>query len=108
MRNHNYDSNFVVSAVEAAEGIDDDRRALMGLAAGSLAGALFGLLPTAAQAAGGIGIVGAAQAQPAPSAAVIEPWWPSKWQRRSDRRHQSGNAGENPGRAEAGQDRQGL
>jgi hypothetical protein len=66
MRNH--DSNFVVSAAEAAEGIDDDRRALMGLAAGSLAGALFGLPPTAAQAAGGIGIVGAAQAQPAPSA----------------------------------------
>jgi hypothetical protein len=60
MRNHNHDSNFVVSAAEAAEGIDDDRRALMGLAVGSLAGAIFGLPPTAAQAAGGIGIVGAA------------------------------------------------
>jgi hypothetical protein len=40
MRNHNHDSNFLVSAAEAAEGIDDDRRALMGLAAGSLAGAI--------------------------------------------------------------------
>src|SRR5215470_7660962 len=76
MRNHSHDSNFVDSAAEAAEGIDDDRRALM---AGSLAGALFGLLPTAAQAAGGIGVVGAAQAQPAPSTAAIAPWWPSKW-----------------------------
>jgi len=79
MRNHNDDSNFVDTAAEAAEGIDDDRRALMGLAAGSLACALFGLPPTAAQAAGGIGVVGAAQAQPAPSAAAIAPWWPSKW-----------------------------
>jgi hypothetical protein len=80
MRNNNHDPNFVDPAAEAAEGIDDDRRVLMGLAAGSLAGVLFGLPPTAAQAAGGIGIVGAAQAQPAaPSAAAIAPWWPSKW-----------------------------
>ena len=89
MRDHNHDSNFVDSAAEAAEGIDGDRRVLMGLAAGSLAGALFGLPPTAAQAAGGIAIVGATQAQPAaPSGAAIAPWWPSKWgKRRSDRRH---------------------
>src|SRR5215475_3927735 len=40
----------------------------MGLAASSLAGALFGLPP-----------IGAAQAQPAPNAAAIAPWWPSKW-----------------------------
>ena len=33
MRNHNDDSNFVDTAAEEAEGIDDDRRALMGLAA---------------------------------------------------------------------------
>jgi len=79
MRNHNDDSNFVDTAAEVAEGIDDDRRALMGLAVGSLAGALLGLPPIAAQVAGGIGVVGAAQAQPAPNAAAIAPWWPSKW-----------------------------
>jgi hypothetical protein len=68
MGDRNDDTNFVDSAAEGAEGIDDNRRALMGLAASSLAGALFGLPP-----------IGAARAQPAPNAAAIAPWWPSKW-----------------------------
>ena len=78
MRNHHHNPVFVGSTVEAAERIDHDRRALTGLAASSLASALFGLNPTAAQGADGIGIIGAAQAQPAlPSTASVSPWWPS-------------------------------
>jgi len=80
MRNHHHNSDFVASAVESAERIDRDRRALTGLAASSFASVLFGLHPTAAQAADGIGIIGASQAQPAaPGTASVSPWWPSKW-----------------------------
>jgi kynurenine formamidase/sorbitol-specific phosphotransferase system component IIA len=60
-----------------ATDLDTDRRALMGLAAGGLAGAMFGLAPTAAEATGGIGFVGSAQAQTGP--ATTTPWWPSKY-----------------------------
>ena len=60
-----------------AEAVDSDRRAMMGLAAGGLAGALLGLAPTAAEATGGIGFVGSAQAQTAN--ATVTPWWPSKY-----------------------------
>jgi kynurenine formamidase len=76
MRNHDHNSDFVGSAAEAAERIDHDRRALTGLAAGTLASVLFGLQ----QAADGIGVIEAAQAQlAAPSTASVSPWWPSKW-----------------------------
>jgi hypothetical protein len=50
---------------------------MMGLAAGGLASAMLGLAPATAEATGGIGFVGSAQAQTAP--ATTTPWWPSKY-----------------------------
>jgi kynurenine formamidase len=60
-----------------ADAVDSERRTIMGLAAGGLAGAMFGLTPTTAEATGGIGFVGSAQAQTGPATAT--PWWPSKY-----------------------------
>jgi len=59
------------------DGVDTDRRAMMGLATGGLVSTLLGMTPTSAQAAAGIGLVGNAQAQPA--GATGTPWWPSKY-----------------------------
>jgi hypothetical protein len=60
-----------------ADAVDSERRTIMGLAAGGLVGAMFGLTPTTAEATGGIGFVGSAQAQTGPATAA--PWWPSKY-----------------------------
>jgi len=80
MLNRAPNSDFTDSAAEAGEGIDRDRRAVTGLAAGILASAILSLPRTTAPGADGIGIIGAAQAQPAtPGAAPVAPWWPSKW-----------------------------
>lgn len=60
-------------------GIDAERRAILTLAGGGLAGALLGLDPTPARATSGIGFVGQAQAQAATDTPAGPKWWPSRW-----------------------------
>jgi kynurenine formamidase len=73
-------SKTVYDAAAQSHDIDAGRRALMTGVAGGALGALFGLAPTPAEAASGIGFVGTAQAQPAAATTPVgAAWWPSRW-----------------------------